>query len=89
MDDVGRGGSRPPRTPPVRRSSASPSGRFLNHHQLVEPLKTKFLFTSRMRAPKKKDSREKFLYVFWGSKAPKLPPGPVTRILDFDPTPLP
>ena len=48
----------------VRRSSASPFGRFLNHHQFVEPLKTKFLYTIRMPRPKKKDSKEKFLYKF-------------------------
>ena len=57
--------------------------------RLCGTLKTKFLFTSRMRGAKNRGSREKFLYVFCGSKAPKLPTTLVTRILDFDPTPLP
>ena len=69
------GGLLPPRTSSVysafglvRRSSASPFGRFLNHHQLVEPLKTKFLYTIRMPAPKKRGSREQFLYENCGSQ---------------------
>ena len=50
--------------------------RFLNHHQFVEPLKTKFLYTSRMRGPKKRGSREKFLYVFCGSQGAQTPDYP-------------
>ena len=95
MDD-GVGGAPAPPTLPlasasglVRPWSASPFGRFLNHHQFVEPLKTEFLYTERMPGAKKRDSREQFLYVFCGSKAPKLPTGLLTRILDFDPTPFP
>ena len=61
-------------------------GRFLNHHQFVESLKTNFLYTSGMRALKREGVQ--FLYVFCGSKATKLPTTPLTRILDFDPTPL-
>ena len=95
MDDGSGGAPAPPHHPPrlLGLRPRAPLERFafrsLNHHQFVEPLKTKFLYTSRMRGPKKRGSREQFLYVFCGSKAPKLPPGPVTRILDFDPTPLP
>ena len=74
------GGSASPNPPPlasasglVRRSSASPSGRFLNHHQFVEPLKTKFSYADRMSRPKKKDRREKFLYEFCGSQGAQTP----------------
>ena len=66
-------GSAPPKPPRLasasglmRRSSASPFGRFLNHHQFLEPRKTEFIHTERMPGAKKRDPREQFLYVFCG-----------------------
>ena len=58
-------GLRPPKPPPlasafgiVRRSSASPFGRFLNHHQFVEPLKIKERKNKREREKERKKEQK-------------------------------